>query len=312
MNKTPACILNVIATQILLISSVRYVSDNWIFSFFYSLQTHMGVLALGIALLALLIRRNVCSMLLVVASLAIIGHSVVMKREFVDKTEITTATAARTYRLLSFNILGSNTENGGRIADMIIASGADVVYTLESAPLLPFLDRLAQTYPYRIGCGKDTGECDLMMLSKRPFVTQQVRSLSDLRRNRFIMTQIDMDGTPVTFAAAHMTKPYYDDTHQEELWRLANILNSTQGPLVLAGDFNSGIIAPDMQRFLRSTGLKTAGSEPKSWPVEFGNYGISIDHMLARAPLHLTRLDRIEDNMGSNHYGLTGEFVIGQ
>jgi endonuclease/exonuclease/phosphatase (EEP) superfamily protein YafD len=312
MFKTFACILNIIATQILLISSVRYISDNWIFSFFYSLQTHMGVLALGICLLAIIVSRNTYSVLLVIASLAIIGHSVVMKREFVDQTEITATTAAKTYRLLSFNILASNGENGGRITDMIIASNADIVYTLESRPLLPFLAKLGQVYPYRIGCGVGMEECDLMMMSKRPFITRQVRSLSDLRRNRFIIAQIDMDGTPVTFAAAHMTKPYFDDIHQEELLRLSWILNNTKGPLVLAGDFNSGIIAPDMQDFMRLTGLKTAGSEPKSWPIEFGNYGISIDHMLARAPLHLTKLDRIEDNMGSNHYGLTGEFVIGQ
>jgi endonuclease/exonuclease/phosphatase (EEP) superfamily protein YafD len=310
MKKTITCILNVIVTQILLVSSVRYVSDNWIFSFFYSLQTHMGVLALGISMLTLLVRRNVYSMLLVIASLAIIGHSVVMKREFANETAI--PAPAATYRLLSFNILGTNMENGGKIADMIIASNADVVYTLESRPLMPFLDKLAQTYPYRIGCNNDIEDCDLMMLSKRPFMSQQVRSLSTLRRNRFILAQVDMDGTPVTFAAAHLTKPYYDDTHQEELWHLGRILNRTQGPLVLAGDFNSGIIAPDMQHFLRSTRLKTANSEPKSWPIEFGNYGISIDHMLTRAPLHLTRLDQIEDNMGSNHYGLTGEFVIGQ
>ncbi len=38
--------------------------------------------------------------------------------------------------------------------------------------------------------------------------------------------------------------------------------------------------------------------------------GIAIDHIFARAPLHLTSLKRLKDNLGSNHSGLVADFVL--
>jgi endonuclease/exonuclease/phosphatase (EEP) superfamily protein YafD len=119
-----------------------------------------------------------------------------------------------------------------------------------------------------------------------------------------------MDGQHVNFASAHLSKPYFDEFHADELQILYHILQLTKGPLLLAGDFNAAVIAPDMQHFLSETGLRHVFPEPPTWPIEAGPLGISIDHVFARAPLRLKSVRRIKDAMGSNHYGLISEFVV--
>jgi endonuclease/exonuclease/phosphatase (EEP) superfamily protein YafD len=95
-----------------------------------------------------------------------------------------------------------------------------------------------------------------------------------------------------------------------ELEDLAKALGSIDGPLVLSGDFNSSAIAPSIQAFLREQKLKTITPEPATWPIGAGALGIAIDHIFARAPLHLTSLKRLNDNLGSNHSGLVADFVL--
>ena len=308
-RQTIATVLSVLVTLLLGISALRYVTDIWIFSFFYSFQTHFGILCAAGAIVIWLIHRNWYAIFLLALSCFIVGHSVVLKREFFRDFPANAATS-KSYRLISFNILGDNWENGENIKDMIIGSGADVAYILEAPPLQPFLAELDTRYPYRLGCGNGTPTCDLMILSKRPFVSRIVRSLSELRQDRFMMVDIDLDGQMTHFAAAHLSKPYFDMYHQEELYTLRKSLPEDKYPLILAGDFNASILEPDMAHFLRKTGLMTGPLEPKTWPIKAGQFGISIDHVFSRAPLYLKAVENTPSNYGSNHNGLMADFIL--
>ena len=59
----------------------------------------------------------------------------------------------------------------------MIASGAGVVMIQESAPLGPHIDRIKQTYPYRLGCGAQTITCDQSLWSKTPMYVSTQRGL---------------------------------------------------------------------------------------------------------------------------------------
>ena len=309
MRQVFSTVVCTVISLMLIVLSLRYVTDFWILTFFYSLQLHIALGCIVVMLLhLLLIRRNGYAFLLLAVSLFIAAHSLVMLRE--PTGTAVPAEAAPVYKLMSFNILSENFENGSHIADMVIASGADVVYIFEAAPLETELARISAAYPYRIGCGAGTDTCDLLLLSRTPILQQKVESLSDLRRDRFAMADIELGGQIVHFAAAHLSKPYFDDYHMEELRFVAKYLREVQGPLILGGDFNSASIAPDMQKFLRRSKLSTASMEPATWPIVAGRAGIAIDHIYARQPLALKSVNRIDDAYGSNHYGLISEFVL--
>ncbi|MDR9781961.1 endonuclease/exonuclease/phosphatase family protein [Rhizobium redzepovicii] len=308
MRDTIFCVFSVLTTLVLAIVSLRYVTDFYLLSFFYSFQVHLAVTAAAASVAALLVKRHWYALLTLGVSVVLAVHGVVMMREFVEPAVDQNRPAL--FKLMSFNIENDNFANGADIADMAIASGADVVSILEAEPLLPELPRLLKTYPYYIGCGVGMQECDTLVLSKRPLIEPRIRNLGLLWRNRLTISTIDFDGQKVNFLAAHLTKPYYDEFHGLEIEDLAEIIPSLPGPLVLAGDFNTSILAPDVQYLMRSQGLGTVSLEPATWPIAAGAFGIPIDHVFSRAPLRLKSVRRIENSFGSNHFGLMAEFAV--
>lgn len=309
MRDTIYCVLCVLLTVALATLSARYViGDLWLLAFFESLQTHFSLACIVGAVLAYVVKRHWYAVVLCLVAVGLLVHSIIMLRE--HAAVLASADATPTYRLLSFNIDNDNFANGERIADLIIGSNADVAEIFEAQPLLSQISRLEKAYPYRIGCGAGTKDCDSLLLSKRPFQRQLIRNLSVLWQQRFMLAIIDFDGQPINFASAHLSKPYFDEFHDYELTVLYYILYWIKGPTILAGDFNASVIAPDMRRFLSRAGLNYVFPEPSTWPVEAGAYGISIDHVFARPPLQLKSVKQIPDAMGSNHYGLMTEFTI--
>ncbi|MEB2843060.1 endonuclease [Rhizobiales bacterium RZME27] len=307
MKHTISVALCVIVSLVLGAIATRYVHPQWMLATLHSLQLHAAIACALAMILALLISRNVFPGLLLIASIGIAVHAWIMPYEFdADPAP----QSGKTIRLMHFNILGGNYRNGERIYQAIVDSGADVVNIMEMPPLAPYLAELDKVYPYRIGCGRETEICDMMMLSKRPLTNLSVGGLSELRKDRFMLADIDVGGTTVHVAAMHLSKPYFDNYHKMEMTNAARILNNRKGPLLLSGDFNSSSIAPDVQQFMRWTGLRTIAPEIPTWPVRLGRFGIAIDHVMVRAPLGMKSVTRIPNSMGSNHYGLMAEFVV--
>ncbi|OWV76524.1 endonuclease [Rhizobium sp. R339] len=300
-------ILSAFLTLAIALVSLRYVTNFWLLSFIYSFQIHLGVLFVVASLVILAVRRHAYGFVLLLASLVLTTHGVVMLREFGEQDR---GAGAPLFRLMSFNVAIDNWKNSTAIADMVIASNADVVNLMEAKPLTFHLQRLYKVYPYHIGCDHGKDSCDTLLLSKRPLVTRQVASIGSLRKDRLVVAGVEFGGQTVNLVSAHLSKPYFDDYQAEELGDLGKALGAISGPLVLSGDFNSSSIAPGIQAFLRKQRLKTVAPEPATWPIAAGRFGIAIDHIFARAPLHLTSLKRLDDNLGSNHSGLIAEFVL--
>ncbi|UXT22910.1 hypothetical protein FY140_19665 [Agrobacterium tumefaciens] len=310
MTAKLSCMVSTAVAAVLFVASLRYVTDFWLLAFVTSFQLHIAIVCILLSCLVFWLTRDAVSALLVVWSLALAIHAIAMLLEF--STSATPAPGAKPFRLLSFNVLMDNAANAYAIAEKIVESGADAVYLFEAAALKSALPRLQQTYPHRLGCYTGTPGCDLVILSKRPLLEGRFHSLSDLRRDRFAIAHIDLDGTELTIAAGHITKPYFDDYHRDELDEVSEILFRVTGPLILAGDFNSASIAPDMRAFLAANDLKKATFEPATWPTEAGRFGIAIDHIFAREPATLMKTTRLPDSLGSNHYGLMADFMIGK
>ncbi|MCO6185446.1 endonuclease/exonuclease/phosphatase family protein [Rhizobium sp. L1K21] len=299
------------AAILLFFSALRYVTGFWLFSFIYSFQTHISILVALVCVPFLIARKRPgLAIPLFIAAIGLGVHSLYLKGYFQPSPDIAAGTPE--FHLLEFNVLGDNTEGAAEIAALLESADIDAAVILESGPLAPYLDRLSERFPYRLGCGEGTDTCDLMILSRYPLENTRVDNLSDLRRHRFARAELEIDGKRLTLVAAHLTKPYFDDYHTEELSVLGRRLSRLKGPLVLAGDFNSSILAPDMTRFVKHSGLNTFHGEPATWPVELDRFGIGIDHVFAREPLEVTSLVPLDDNYGSNHYGLRATIALTQ
>jgi endonuclease/exonuclease/phosphatase (EEP) superfamily protein YafD len=290
----------------------RYVSGHWLFFTFASFQVQGGAIAAGLSAVAWLLHRNAIASLLVIASLGIGAHGYMMLSDFRQDTPAPPPSWPADLKVMSFNIRGDNSfDNGGKIADALIASGADVVMIQESAPLGPHIDRIKQAYPYRLGCGAQTITCDQSLWSKTPLASGEVKTASPLYRDRLLLAAIVVGGKRINFANVHTTKPYFDNIHAIELKRvsdeMAAFASRNPGPFVVAGDFNASILTPDIRRFLTDTKLMTVGREPATWPVEAPTAGMAIDHVFVSDPLRFRSLARLPETLGSNHFGLLAE-----
>lgn len=300
-------ILTVVAMA-LTASALRYVTDFWLLSFVYSFQTHIGAMAAIICLPFLLAKRyRICALLLMAVAVFLLAHSILLKGYLDPRPPVAIETPR--FRLMEFNILSSNVENGGRIADLIENTDVDAAVILEARPLRDHLARLRQAYPYQAGCGTQTPTCDLLILSRWPLRDSRFQTLGDFRTDRLATAIVEHPDGPVTLVGVHLTKPYYDQHHSNELQRLRQAIRRMSGPIVLAGDFNSSVIAPGMQSFLRSTGLRAARGEPATWPVRLAGFGIGIDHIFVSDPLQIVEMRRLPDSMGSNHFGLIADIA---
>ncbi|MBX9458550.1 MAG: endonuclease/exonuclease/phosphatase family protein [Rhizobium sp.] len=310
--KNLSIIIGTVAFLLLCGLAGRYISDHWLFFTFASFQIQGAAVAAGLAALAWLLHRNVVASLLVIAALAIGAHGYVMLGDFRHATPAPPPNWPTDLKLMSFNIRGDNSfENGGSIADAMIASGADVVMIQESAPLGPHIERIKQTYPYRLGCGAQTITCDQSLWSKTPLAAGEVKTASPIYRDRLLLAAIEIGGKRINFANVHTTKPYFDNLHAIELKRIGeemtDFASRNPGPFVVAGDYNASILTPDIRRFVTQMKLMTAPHEPSTWPVEAPTVGMAIDHVFVSDPLRFKSLNKVPETMGSNHFGLVAE-----
>jgi len=148
------------------------------------------------------------------------------------------------------------------------------------------------------------------VFSRLPIKRSEVLSAGPFSPGRIIRLTLDKSGKAFTFIAAHVTKPYFDDHGLEELEWLAALVRAIPGAVVVAGDFNQSSWSPMLSKFLSSTQLKTAVQEPATWPSEFGDLGIPIDHILGRGGVAMTSVEAIADPMGSNHRGLVASIEL--
>jgi endonuclease/exonuclease/phosphatase (EEP) superfamily protein YafD len=310
--KNLSTIIGTCAFLLILALAGRYVSGHWIFATFASFQIQGAAIAAAVAALAWLLHRNAVASLLVIAALGIGIHGYTMLGDFRQDPPLPPQSWPPQLKVLSMNIMGDNSfDNGGKIADYMIASGADVIFIQESAPLGPHIDRIKVAYPYRLGCGAQTITCDSSLWSKHPLVAGEVKTASPIYRDRLLLASIDIGGKRINFANVHLTKPYFDNIVAIELKKVREFITDFAGlhagPTIVAGDFNASILTRDVRRFVSETHLMTADREPETWPVDAASVGMAIDHIFVADPLRFRKLERLPETFGSNHYGLMAE-----
>jgi endonuclease/exonuclease/phosphatase (EEP) superfamily protein YafD len=211
------------------------------------------------------------------------------------------------FRFLSFNVLAHNPRSA-ELVDAIIADPPDIALIMETPGVEDHLDRLAQVLPYRAGCS-DSQTCDISLHSRFPFDDVAVQDLPPLGRERLVVGRVTIDGQAVTIAGVHLSKPYFDDTADIELWRIERVLRAIPGPLVLAGDFNSASWTDPMVRIGSKLNLAPGPTQPATWPVRLGPLGVPIDNVFTRGNAQILSLEAGE-SFGSNHRPLRAEIGL--
>jgi endonuclease/exonuclease/phosphatase (EEP) superfamily protein YafD len=274
-----------------------------------SLRFHIAAGMLAAILLLLVTRSGWRALAFGLVMLASAGEGGLLIQRL-QATRAAEHPPAPLFSLLSFNVLTQN-PRPAELAQFIAGSSADVVFILEGTALFPYLDDIAQTYPHQGGC--TSGEsCGLLMLSRTPLEEVEQGDLGFIFQDRLLTARTEIGGQRVALVAVHLVKPYFDDAALGEAFRLRQRLAEIEGPLVLAGDFNSAAWADNIVRLIERADLTVGPSFPATWPVRLGPLGVPIDHVFTRSGLVIEALSALPDAMGSNHRGLLAEIALRQ
>ncbi len=271
-----------------------------------SLRFHIGaaMLLLPLALALAGARLRALVMLGIVGLSLVQGAGIVLvQQQRRDALEAKAPIAS--LHALSFNVLTGNPK-GAEAAAYIAASNADVALALEAPGIAASLPALKAQFPYMIGC-ESPQNCDMVLMSRTPFLSQRQLSLWPLNRWRLTQGTIEIDGHRVTVVAMHLTKPYFDTTAALELEQARWFIGQIEGPVLLMGDFNATAWSGDVEDFASDLELAPPPSYPATWPVKLGPLGVPIDNMFTRGPALIRHIEPTPSSFGSNHLGLVAQ-----
>ncbi|NMA99081.1 MAG: hypothetical protein GX970_13390 [Phyllobacteriaceae bacterium] len=268
-----------------------------------SVRFHLIITGFVLWLLILISGARWRSLFLLIPLLAATAHGGYMMWELFSRRTPIAGPPAAELDFLSFNVLAYNRRSAD-LVDSIIANPPDVALILETPGIEEHIGRLRELLPYQVGCSR-TQTCDIAIFSRLPMEDAEIRTLPPFNNERFVMARVTKDGQPVTIVGVHLSKPYFDRSSWGELNYIRNVVDDIEGPVVLAGDFNSAAWTDTVGWTIEALDLVPGPWTPATWPVRAGPLGVPIDNVFTRGSARLLTLEA-GDNLGSNHRPLRG------
>ncbi|GAB5429277.1 MAG: hypothetical protein Devi2KO_27360 [Devosia indica] len=263
-----------------------------------SLRFHMVVagIVLALALIALGARWRGALALLPLIAAGLHGYWLV--GELYASRKMPEQAPVAQFRFLSFNVLAGN-RRADELVAAVLAERPEIVLVMETPGIESHLAQMAEVYPYRLGCER-TEVCDISLFSQLPIEEGGIQLFRPFNRERLVTARVRIDGQPVTIVGTHLTKPYDELVAWQEMVELQRLLDGIEGPVVLAGDFNSTIWTESVGTLMERARLVPGPSTPATWPVRLGALGVPIDNMFTRDNARVLTLESGE-SYGSNH-----------
>lgn len=225
------------------------------------------------------------------------------------------------YRLMTHNLFGRNYDMK-RVAAEILRENPDIVavqeYFDEQRHRLGPL--LAKAYPYSLACGGGR-RAFVALFSKLPFTTSPDEECvtdggKSERVARIIAQFKGRDGVPFTVVTTHLDWPYPISRQTSEFDTLSGAIAKINGPLILAGDFNSTSWSYALRSFASKADLTRQTRGLVTFPARFFVFGwrdtvpfLPLDHIMTRGGITVHELHRGAPT-GSDHLPVIIDFSV--
>jgi len=214
-------------------------------------------------------------------------------------------------RLYSANVYYLNDDVAAMRAS-IQAADPDIVILIElGRGPIGRLDELLAEYPYRAASmrlDETRGPSRSIIASRWPL--RQVANRPDGLHSVTAVAETPLGD--VNVIGVHLTRPWpfqYQWGQISQTMALTDIRNSLNGPVIVAGDFNSVSDARIGRQVKRDMGLIPAGGFPGTWPSQMPSaLGITIDQVWRSPDLAFVSRKLGQPN-GSDHRPVVTEFT---
>jgi endonuclease/exonuclease/phosphatase (EEP) superfamily protein YafD len=221
------------------------------------------------------------------------------------------AGAPRFLRVVTFNVWHHN-DRIEDVAKFLADTDADLVVMQEmtSASWAKLREALGARYPYSLG---DYG---LVILSKYNIIENGRVDRGGMPPWASLMlrfAKIEVKGTQVTFAGAHLARPFYPKLQYSDAISLVNFVRQQHGPLILAGDFNMSPWTDKLTSFTQATGLERYNTFHFTWPLHARGLAllpfVAIDHVFASPDFAKIATD-VGPRLGSDHRAVIADIAL--
>ena len=281
-------LLGLVAVAVVQVLGLR----AWPYELAHHFVAHAMIGAALIALGAALLRRK--GLLAVALSLTLgFGMVYATAPQPAGMTNARSAQAAADppLTLITNNVYVNNGELDGLIA-WLATRPADVVVLQEVAPeLISRLEHAEDGYPHRVVATDpyvyDQGVTReaIAVLSRWPII--ESRRLNERTFGwQAVLARIQAgSGQTPWIIAVHPPSPVFAENlpvRDRILEELAEVVRTLDGPVIIAGDFNTTPYAPVFKEFVGSAEVATFGRFPSTFPSALGAVGLPIDHVMVR------------------------------
>ena len=201
-------------------------------------------------------------------------------------------------RLMSFNTRLAR-HNGDAVAQEVLRNDPDVAILIEvGEEKRSGLDALKARYPYQTDCFA-IPECYMAIVAKVPFAG--VESRASWEGPPLIKVSFGGELGGITIVGVHTIRFPHQRAQFRQIEELIRFVDGIEGPLVVAGDFNSTPFSRMLNAFAERSRMSRLTVLP-SWPAWLQLPQLAIDHVFAGRGVRATEAPRIGKNAGSDHY----------
>ena len=282
----------------------------WAFDLFSHFRLQYVVAALVLGFLALSVRAHGSAAVL--AAVAVV-HGLAIKDLWLGGTA-SAALGGVPLRVVSVNVLAQN-RTPEKVLEFVRAADADLVLLVDAdkRDWREVLDELRELYPHH---APQARRAPALLFSRWPIVSDRLL-LAPRSRRPYLVAELAIEGQVLEFVGVHPSSPSPSEPHassrrNRELDHIAEVVQGTDAPVIVAGDFNTTPWSPHFEDLLAAAGLRNA-AEGKgyipTWPTFFWPVRIPIDHVLLKGPVAATAVRR-GPAVGSDHYPIIADLRL--
>lgn len=296
----------------------------WPFDIFNHLQPIWLIGSLGCLLLSpLLLRRQpVRGFIIAISATGFLAATSVVLPEFLAgvRQETPQIDTEKSLRLMTFNIYAKN-DDLNALALSVLEVDPDIVVFQEfwRWHRAGLEERLTETYPYTLHC-QGGRRSFVALYAKIPFAPQPgndcLDSLAANQRTSIISVKFPATETHESFSVVttHFDWPVPIERQREQVDVFVAALQQVQGPMLVAGDFNSTPYSYSLKGLIERASLERVAKGIPTWPAP-PTYPVpmpawlQLDQLMSRGGVVATPA-RKGPSGGSDHYPLYTDFII--
>lgn len=226
----------------------------------------------------------------------------------------------KSLRLMTFNIFAKN-DDLNALALSVLEVDPDIVVFQEfwRWHRAGLEERLTETYPYTLHC-QGGRRSFIALYAKFPFAPQPgndcMDSLTANQRTSIISVKFPATEAHESFnvVTTHFDWPIPIARQRQQVETFVTALNQVDGPMLVAGDFNSTPYSYSLKGLIERASLKRIAKGLPTWPAP-PTYPIpmpawlQLDQLMSRGDVVATPARRGPSG-GSDHYPLYTDFIV--